>query len=126
MEYRQALETVLRDAALFVKPGSNHRRWDLEVRGGLFGKVRTQMTLTEPEAGKSTARFRAWPMGSAYSLFFSLLFALLSLGAIFDQAYASAVILGVVAIGITYRTVQESAWAMSGLLESLKRLGTGN
>lgn len=62
-------------------------------------------------------------MGSAYSLGYSLLFALLCVGAILDHAYVSAVILGGVVLVIVYRLLQESAWAMSSLLEALKRLG---
>ncbi len=123
IDHLSLLETALCDAALFVKPGSTRERWDLEVRGGLFGKVRTRMTVVDPESDKPMIRFRAWPMGSSYSLALSLLFALLGVGAILDQAYVPAVVLGGVALTITYRMLQESTWAMSGLLEGLKRLG---
>ncbi len=95
------------------------------MRGGLFGKVRTFMTVAHSEIDKPTIRFRVWPMGSIYSFALSLLFALLCLGAIFDQAYVSAAILGGMAAAITYRTLQESTWAMSGFLEGLKQLGAG-
>jgi GT2 family glycosyltransferase len=122
-DHLQFLETVLGDAAFFVQPGSTRDRWELEVRGGLFGKVRTRLTIAAPEADQPLIRVRAWPMGSSYSLALCLLFALLCVGAILDQAYVPAVILGGVALTITYRRLQESAWAMSSLLEGFKRLG---
>ncbi len=121
----QYLETVLCEAALFVQPGSPSDLWDLEVRGGLFGKVRTRITVATPEAGKPFIRFRAWPMGSTYGLSLGLLFTLLCAGAIVDHAYVSAILLGGVGMAVVYRILQESTWAMSGLLEGLKRLGAG-
>ena len=117
------LKTVLCDASLFVQPGGDRARWDLEVRGGLFGKARTRMTVTAHGSDRPRIHFRVWPMGSAYSLGYSLLFALLCVGAILDHAYVPAVILGGVVLVIIYRLLQESAWAMSSLLEALKRLG---
>ncbi len=121
----QYLETVLCEAALFVQPGSPSDLWDLEVRGGLFGKVRTRITVATPEAGKPFIRFRAWPMGSTYGLSLGLLFTLLCAGAIVGHAYVSAILLGGVGMAVVYRILQESTWAMSGLLEGLKRLGAG-
>jgi GT2 family glycosyltransferase len=119
----QFLETTLCDDAIFVQQGSIRDRWDLEVRGGLFGKVQTRMIVTAQETNQPSIRFRAWPMGSIYSVALSLLFALLCMGAILDHAYASATILGCVVITVIYRMLQESAWAMSNLLEGFKRLG---
>jgi hypothetical protein len=49
-----------------------------------------------------------------------LLFAGLSGGAAFDQAWGAAVILSVVAIMLTLRMLWECAAAMSALLQSLK------
>lgn len=121
----QCLETLLCDETLFVQRGGTYDRWDLEVRGGLFGKVRTLMTVEDHGAGKQMIRFRVWPMWSTHSIALNILFALLCLGATFDQAYASAVILGCVAIAIAGRMFQECAWAMSGFMVGLKRLGAG-
>lgn len=118
-----ALETALRDATLSVQPSREGDGWDLEVRGGLFGKVRTRTSLANAESDKPMIQFRSWPVGSAYGVALGIAFTLLAVGAVIDQAYVTAAVLGGVSIFIAYRVWQECAWAMSGLLDGLKRLG---
>ena len=74
------------------------------------------MTVADSKTDQHLIHLRAWPTGSIYSLILSLLFAGLSVGAAIDHAYVSAAILGGLATMVIYGTLQECAWAMSGLL----------
>jgi len=44
-----------------VRRGSEFDRWDLEIRGGMFGSVRLQTTLEDHRGGRQLFRMRAWP-----------------------------------------------------------------
>ncbi len=119
----QSLEAALYDASLRVQRGDVRSRWDLEVGGGLFGKVRTLMTVTDHDADGQNVRVCVWPVWPLQSMALSLLFMLLSIGAIWDQAYVSATILACVPILAACRMVQECTWAMSGVIQGLTQLG---
>ena len=71
-----------------------------EIRGGLLGAVRAQMTVEEHGGGKQLVRFRTratiYPMG----LTLILLFAFLSLSALLDQVWPVAVLLFAASVGL--------------------------
>lgn len=56
---------LLADGAVTVR-GGEFDRWDLEVRGGLFGGARMTVTVEEHGAGTQLVRYRAWPRWSAF------------------------------------------------------------
>ncbi len=120
----QSLEAALYNEALWVKRGGVDDHWDLEVGGGLFGRVRALMTVDTDGADEQHVRFRVWPLWPAPSLALSLLFALLSVVAVLDQAYVPASILAGVSILAVCRMVQECAWAMSGVIKRIAPLET--
>ena len=55
------IEAMLRHRGTVVVRGGDYDRHDLEVRGGLFGSVRTRMAIEEHGGGKQLIRFRSWP-----------------------------------------------------------------
>jgi hypothetical protein len=57
----ETLERALRERSIPVRRGGDYDRWDLELRGGLFGAARLRMTIEEHGSGKQMARFRVWP-----------------------------------------------------------------
>src|SRR5437867_238724 len=59
-ERLQAIEVALQARGARVLRGGDYDRWELEVRGGLFGAARTRMAIEEHGAGKQLVRFRSW------------------------------------------------------------------
>jgi GT2 family glycosyltransferase len=55
------LESFLKGYGAIVLAGSDFETWDLEVRGGLLGGVRTQLAVEEHGQGKQLLKFRTWP-----------------------------------------------------------------
>jgi hypothetical protein len=55
------LESFLKSHGAIVQAGSDFETWDLEVRGGLLGGVRTQLAVEEHGQGKQLLKFRIWP-----------------------------------------------------------------
>jgi hypothetical protein len=105
--------------------GGEYDRWDLEVRGGLFGATRLLAATEEHGAGKQLVRFRLWPKCSTKGLGLFLFFATLTVGAGLDQAWHSAGILGGVVILLVCRMFKECAGAMATLLHALKQVKAG-
>ena len=101
--------------------GGDFNDWDLEVRGGLFGSIRTLMAIEEHGSGKQLIRFRAWSRCSPAGLGFALLFALLSWWAALDQAWVAFGLLSGLAAALVFRMLSECAYATAALLNSLKQ-----
>jgi hypothetical protein len=121
----QAVEAALQAGGVPVCRGGDYDRWDLEVRGGVFGTARLLMAIEEHGAGRQLVRFRTWPRCSVQGLLLTLLSAALTLGAALDHVWTSAAILGIVAILLATRIFQECAAAMDTLRRALKHIGAG-
>jgi hypothetical protein len=82
---------IARGAA--VRRGGEFDRWDLEVRGGMFGALRIQTTLEDHVGERQLFRVRAWPRFDWLGIAIVLLFGL-SAGAAFafGEPVAGAVI----------------------------------
>lgn len=89
-----SLETALRQKGASVVRGGDCDRWDLEVRGGLFGAVRILMAVEDHGSGTQLVRFRAWPQLYFLPLCLALLFALLAFGAAIEHVWIAAGLLG--------------------------------
>jgi GT2 family glycosyltransferase len=89
----QSIETAILKQGAVVKQGSDFDPWDLEIRGGLCGAVRTQMAIEEHGGDKQFVRFRTWPIIYPMGLALILLFVFLSLLAVVDQVWLVAVLL---------------------------------
>jgi O-antigen biosynthesis protein len=95
-----------------VSRGGDFDRWDLAVRGGLFGSVRVLSMVEEHGAGKQLFRLWARPHlpGVAIQLIMFLIAAALFASA--DQVWVAAVPLAALAALFGYRTYVDSAAAM--------------
>jgi hypothetical protein len=91
-----SIEEELFDKGAVVARGGDSDRWDLEVRGGLFGGVRMHMAIEEHGGGKQLVRLRSWPRIAPAALGLTVVFALLAAWAAIDQAWLASAILGVV------------------------------
>jgi glycosyltransferase involved in cell wall biosynthesis len=107
----QSIKAAIIKQGVAVKQGGDFDRWDLEIRGGLFGAVRLQMAVEEHGAGKQLVRFHTWTIVSPTTLLIVILFALLSLLAASDQVWLVAVLLSLIAMGLTINIYQNSAAA---------------
>lgn len=113
------IESALRSAKVPVRRGDDFAAWDLEVRGGLFGKVRLVMAIEEHGAGKQLARFRISPSWSAMQLVTFGTLAALSLGAAWDGAWAAATLLGGISACIGYAALRDVNAATAAALQPL-------
>jgi hypothetical protein len=100
--------------------GGNFDRWDLEVRGGLFGTVRLRMVIEEHGGGRQMTRLRSWPKWSPVGFVPTLLFAVLSIVAAIDPAWFASVILGIVILWLVIRAFRDCAAATACFLHALK------
>lgn len=111
----ESLESGLKAVRSVVLRGGDYDRWDLELRGGLFGSVRLLMAVEEHGGGKQFLRFRAWPRCYPAAIVLTLLFAALSAGAAVSQAWIACGILNFVAFLFMMRIFKECSYAMTAL-----------
>ena len=104
-----------------ARAGSPYDRWDLEVRGGLFGSVRGLMALEEHGAGRQLVRFRLWPKLPGPILALIGLLGGLALAAANDGAWLAAIVLGFIVGGLALRAYMDCAVATGSWLTALRR-----
>jgi GT2 family glycosyltransferase len=121
LERLRSIESDIYALGSYVRRGGDYDRWDLEVRGGIFGTARTRMAVEEHGAGKQLLRFCSWPICSFPGLALILVFALLSTGAALAQAWSASAILGIVALLLAVRILEECANAIATLLRVLEQ-----
>jgi hypothetical protein len=119
-KWMQSIKTAIEQKGAVVKAGGGFDRWDLEIRGGLFGAVRTQMALEEHGAGKQLLRLRTWSTVSPIGLFLILLFAFLSILAAIDQVWLLTALLALPTAGLAICLYQNCAVANSVCLHALR------
>lgn len=115
ISWLESLESGLKALRAVVLRGGDYDRWDLELRGGLFGSVRVLMAVEEHGGGKQFLRFRAWPRCYPAAMVITLLFAFLSAGAAWSQAWLACGILNVVAFLFMLRIFRECGHAMTAM-----------
>lgn len=113
------IESALRTAKVPVRRGDDFAAWDLEVRGGLFGKVRLVMAIEEHGGGKQLARFRIAPSWSALQMITMGLSSALIIGAAWDGAWAAAAILSGIMVWIGYAVLRDVGSATAAALQPL-------
>ena len=116
------LQSGLQKQGAVISRGGDFDRWDLDVRGGLFGSVRILMTIEEHGGGKQLLRFRSWPHVSVSASFINLFLLLLCAVAACDRAVTASIILGVIAILLLLVKLHDCAAANSTYLYILKHL----
>jgi hypothetical protein len=119
-ERLRSLKTALRANRAVVQAGGDYDRWDLEVRGGMFGATRVLMAVEEHGHGRQLLRLRTWPRCSPMGVTLTLVFAALSTTAAIDPSWPACVILGVAALLPALRTVQECAASTAAILRTLR------
>src|SRR5437879_1822965 len=118
----RAMETDLRAGGVCALRGGRDGRWDLEVRGGSFGAARLLMGVEEHAGGKQLIRVRWWPVMPAAGPLLTLVFTVLTGGALDDQAWVAAAVLGFGALLFAARAVAQCSAATATIREIVDRL----
>lgn len=106
------LDRNLHDQGAVVRHGNQYARWDLEIRGGSFGRARLLMTVEEHGSGKQLFRYRMWPYWPRPGILAIAIFSALAIAASVDQEWVVASLFGFVALLMLYRAVRETSSAM--------------
>ena len=96
----EELQVILKDSGAAVISGGAFDKWDLSIRGGLFGSVKTLAMIEEHAEGHQLFRIRAWPKIPAAAL--ASLVLLVSAGSLaaLDHALTAAAVSWLMAIGL--------------------------
>lgn len=121
-EKLKALESTLRTAGAYVRPGGDFDKWDLQVRAGLFGSARVLMAVEEHGSGKQFARYRVWPRFSLGEFLLAALFGALSYGAAVDRAWGVTGIFCALAVLMLSRSFYECGSAVATVLRALQTM----
>jgi O-antigen biosynthesis protein len=118
----EALEAELREGRAAVRRGGDYDGWDLEVRIGVLGTVRTLAAVEEHGAGRQLLRVRVWPgLFAGWGIKGGLL-GVLTLAAVLSQAWLAAALLGLATGAILLRTFRDCAAAMAAVQRAVGRL----
>jgi hypothetical protein len=120
-----AFEAALHLQCALTRRGGEYDRWDLEVRGGMFGAVRTLMTVEEHGQGRQLVRVRVWPKCSDLALIPALVLAALVGDATLDGSWLVSAIFGAMVGLIALRTTYECASSMCAAVRALDAIGMG-
>lgn len=119
------LNDGLHKQGVVAMSGSDFDRWDLEIRGGLFGSVRVLMAVEEHGQGKQLVRFRSWPRINFSILIITFALTTLSITAAFDQATVVSIILGSSAGLLALFILQDCATANASYFHALEQVQAG-
>jgi hypothetical protein len=115
----QVLHAVMRESGAAIVPGGDFDRWDLEARGGVFGRARLQLVIEEHGDSKQLVRLRVWPVGLPSALLVAVVFAGLAMAAAVRLEWATWAALNVPALALFYRVFYECGTTISVILDSV-------
>jgi hypothetical protein len=116
----KGVEAGLRSTGTVFRHGGGFDRWDLEVRGGIFGGARMRSAIEEHGGGRQLVRFRVWPRGSHFAQLglVSCIVALVWAAALGHTALTGA-FAGVLFV-VLLRVFLETSSALAALLPALR------
>jgi hypothetical protein len=118
-EWLQRTEAALRAHRVGVLRGGDFDRWDLEVRGGMFGGARTLAGVEEHGGGRQMVRVRGRPRFSPVVFACLGLFAVLAALAALDRSRVAASVLAGLGLLPAILAVRESGLAMAALRSAI-------
>ncbi len=117
------LQRQLRDSNAVVLAGGDYDRWDLEVRGGLFGGGRLLAAVEEHAPGKQFLHFRVTPKYYSFAILLGTVSALMSIIAGLSGAWIPSTTWALMAILVAIRALGDAGSAADTLRETVKRFG---
>ncbi len=112
------IQKTLREERAIVLCGDEFARWDIEVRGGMFGAARLLLAIEDHGAGAQYVRTRVWPQyrRGAEAVIFS--FGLIATIAAWEGAWTAAIICGIGFGWFALWTFQQAGSAMAAILRA--------
>ncbi len=117
----RGIEESLRESGAVVRRGGDFDRWDLEVRGGLFGSARLLAAVEEHGQGQQMVRVGTWSRVATGGLGGVATLAALTVAAGLGGATVVAGVLAGAALGLAARIVWECGLAARALTDALAR-----
>ncbi|HZS12533.1 MAG TPA: glycosyltransferase, partial [Nitrospirales bacterium] len=121
----RGVEAALRSRRAIVSRGGAFDGWDLEVRLGLFGRMRLVMGIEDHGYGKQMVLFRAWPVPELGGFAMSAVGVTLGAFAFASGAWAVGGVLAAIGLWPVLRTLYECGLATSVISEALDQLWGG-
>lgn len=115
-----ALTTALAAEGAVVRAGGDWDRWDVQVRGGLLGAARLRIGTEEHGSGKQLIRVRLWPYAAMAAMVAGAASGVVAIVAVFSDADAATIPLGVIAAALALRIVHECGTAMATVKRALR------
>lgn len=115
------LERGLQAHSQAVVRGTEFDRWDIELRGGLFGVARVLAAVEEHGGGRQLLLFRVVPRLFRGTLELCLLFGALCVAAALDGAVVVALVLGAIAGMVAGLALYDCSIAVGTVLRSLEQ-----
>jgi hypothetical protein len=109
------LKSALRQIGACATDGGDFDRWDMELKGGAFGKIRLLMVVEEHGSGKQMFRFRLWPACNPSIIFALTGLLIMAVAAYLDGAQEIFALLLAVPLLLGVRTLRECGSATSVL-----------
>ncbi|HEY5607796.1 MAG TPA: glycosyltransferase [Alphaproteobacteria bacterium] len=116
------LGQTLKSAGSGYLCGGDYDRWDLAVRGGLFGGAKLLMAVEEHGGGAQYVRARIWPTAGRFALWLAGLTLLAGVLAAANGAGIAAAVLGLAFAAVAAHIVVESGHALHALNAAADRM----
>jgi len=117
-----SLESLLRSSGAVVRRGGDYDRWDLEIRGGLFGGIRIRTVSETYGRGKHSLRLHFRPWFSISGAGTTVLLTTACFGALLDRSVYAATILGILSAMFGAITFRSGAVAIGAIHRTLIKL----
>jgi hypothetical protein len=98
------LEAALREDGAIVRHGGDYDDWDLEVRGGLFGRIDVAVAVEEHGAGKQMVRFKVFGSTPVLARVTTIVLAVLAVGSAVHTGPVAAACLAILAAILAMRS----------------------
>lgn len=115
----ESIEAPMHTAGATVLRGGSFDRWDLEIRDGALGSIRTRMVIEEHGAGRQLVRVRLWPRWLPPGFLIILVCTALALWAARDNAWMAVGFFSWIATACLIATLEEWSSTTAALLGAL-------
>jgi len=114
------LQALLESRGAVTWHGGDFDSWDLEVRGGVFGAVRTRMAVEEHGSGRQLIRFRSWPSLSLHGVVSVAILAAASAYVLVFEERGPATLVAAGALLLATWMIRECAIAKASVMAALR------
>jgi GT2 family glycosyltransferase len=114
------VEHALLSTGAAFRRGGDFDRWELHVRGGLFGSARVRMAVEEHGRGRQLARYLVWPRCSGAAVVLLAALAGLTATAAANGAAVPAAVLAGMFAGLVFHVGNECGSATASALRAIE------